>query len=303
MFNEAEKATGGPDPISEVAEVKIGTIRLQFRKNDSGGTHYLGRVHTEEYHNPIYRLLGDVLSPAVCIDIGANYGYTGLLMQRAFPRARLTLVEPIPWLEAYIRHNFALNSASFAQFHSAICSTVSSTGISQFGVQDKGTQDSRVVPQRGATTIDTRVVTLEALCADIAPDEGVYIKIDTQGWEERVFSGGEAFLSTHQRWFSKIEFAPQWLESQGTDPVVFLEWLLDRFAVHESVGRVRYNCQTLDEAIGRPLAPGCELDFVTYVRDLALNDRGWVDLYVLPLPDRREFLTRPDAPKLHSQRP
>jgi FkbM family methyltransferase len=224
-------------------------------------------------------------------------------MERAFPGAHLTLVEPVPWLEAYVRHNFARNNVPLPQFHSAICSVRSATGRSEFGVQAKGTQDSRVVPQRGATVVETGVVTLDDLCADIAPEDGVYIKIDTQGWEERVFSGGEAFLSNHKRWFAKSEFAPQWLESQGTDPVALLQWLLARYSVHESVGRVRYGCTSLDEAIGPPLAPGCESQFVNYVRNLALNDRGWIDLFILPLPDKRGFGTGAAKTDASNERP
>ena len=146
-----------------------------------------------------------------------------------------------------------------------------------------------MIPQPGMNVVETAVVTLDALAASIGPAEGAYVKIDTQGWEERVFAGGEEFLSRHDRWFIKTEFAPQWLESQGSDPVALLRWLLARFAVHESAGRLRWNCRSLSEAISAPLMPSCEQDFVRYVRNLALDDKGWVDLYVLPPVGRRAF--------------
>lgn len=243
----------------------------------------------EEYHNPIYEILQKTLYPKFCIDIGANYGYTGLLMAQRFPQANLTLVEPVPWLEPYIRHNFTTNAARYDDLYSAICSVGSLGDRSSFGVRDRGTQDSRVIAQPGMTVVETAVVTLDQICEKIGPDDGAYIKIDTQGWEERVFRGGEGFMSNHGRWFAKTEFAPQWLESQGTDPVALLGWLLARYAVHESLGRVRYGCQSLDDAIGPAIGRGDEERFVNYVRNLALNDKGWIDLYILPLPEKRRF--------------
>lgn len=273
----------------ETAEVTIGDIRLTYRRNDGGGTHYLGRTHSEEYHSPLWPLLRAALAPELCVDIGANYGYTGLLMRRAFPDSRLALVEPVPWLEAYIRHNFASNGQSFDAFHSAICSVPTPGDRSGFGMLERGTQDSRVIPQPGTVAIETGVVTLDALTADVAPGQRVYVKIDTQGWEERVFAGGEAFLTGHGGWFVKTEFAPEWLESQGSDPVALLRWLLKRFAVHENAGRTGWKTRSLAGALGVPLEQGDEAAFVDYVRNLALKDKGWVDLYILPPESRRDY--------------
>jgi len=111
MSDPVEDASAScPDPVAEMGRVVIGEIALSYRERDGGGRHYLQRNHVEEYHSPLYPLLRQVLAPGLCLDIGANYGYTGLLMQRAFPDSRLVLVEPIPWLEGYIRYNFASNS-------------------------------------------------------------------------------------------------------------------------------------------------------------------------------------------------
>ena len=156
--------------------------------------------------------------------------------------------------------------------------------------------DSRVVPQPGTTEIETQVVTLDDLTADIPKADGVYLKIDTQGWEERVFAGGEGFLQRHDKWFAKTEFAPEWLESQGTDPVALLTWLLDRFEVYESPGRVPWMAACLGDVVGTRLPQGCASDFVAYVRNLAIHDKGWVDLYVLPPSARRRYrLLRPEV--------
>lgn len=278
------------EPAADLGSVTIGDITLTYRKRDGGGTHYLGRSHVEEYHSPLYPLLRRALAPSACIDIGANYGYTGLLMRRAFPDCDLTLVEPIPWLEPFIRHNFEANGAHFDRLLSGIVSDSTSGPRSAFGVNTNSSQDSRVVPIRDHwEVVETDVHTITSLAADISEDSGVYIKIDTQGWEEKVFAGGEAFLAQHNKWFIKTEFAPQWMESQGTDPVDFLRHINELYDLHESVGRVRWNCPTLADAIGPKLNHGDEAAFVSYVRNLARNDLGWVDLYVLPPEGRRGY--------------
>lgn len=273
----------------ETDKTMVGDIIITFRKNDGGGAHYRGKTHFEEYLSSFYRLLRSAVNPAFCIDVGANYGYTGMLMGRSFPESRVILVEPIPWIESYIRYNFNNNNMRFDALYSAICSESSPSATSTFGVRDRGTQDSRVVPHAGMRQIETSVVTLDQLTTEIAPDEGVYVKVDTQGWEEHVFSGGASFLERHDRWFIKAEFAPAWLESQGTDPADLLQQLLRRYEVYEAAGRVRWNCGSLAELVGRPLRHGEEKAFTHHVRHLGPNDTGWVDIYVMPPASRRSY--------------
>ena len=160
-----------------------------------------------------------------------------------------------------------------------------------FGVNTNASQDSRVIPQAGFEVVETEVVTLDQLTDGLRPDQGVYIKIDTQGWEENVFAGGARFLADHDRWFIKSEFAPMWLESQGSDPVSLLKRLVAEYDVYESSGRARWNCHDLAELIGSKLQPGCEADFVSYVRRLANRGLGWVDIYILPPEGRRGYST------------
>lgn len=278
-----------PYSNDELGKVQIGEIALSFLKKDGGGTHYYGRVHFEEYLSPIYPLLRRALSPNVCIDVGANYGYTGLLMRRAFPSSHLTLIEPIPWLADFVKHNFESNQSRFDRFYSAIVSTPESGKRVTFGVNERSSQDSRVIPQPGWPVVETDIISLDELTSDVPETQAVYIKIDTQGWEERVFSSGRSFLQRHSRWFIKTEFAPMWLESQGTSPAALLSDLLQRYTVYEYTGRLAWNCGNLDHALGESLKPGCESAFVDYVRHLGRNDTGWVDLFVVPSADRRAF--------------
>ncbi|WP_194094553.1 FkbM family methyltransferase [Marivivens aquimaris] len=275
--------------------VTIGDIVLKYRDADGGGKHYHGRGHFEEYVSPMYRLLANELDPSHCIDIGANYGYTGLLMRRAFPEANLTLVEPIPWLESFVRKNFENNGARFDRFISAIASDSATT--TEFGVNTNASQDSRVKAQGNWDVISTTSVTLSEIASPVSADQGVYIKIDTQGWEENVFRGGEQFLSSHNRWFIKTEFAPHWMISQGSDPVEVLESWLEKYDIYESLGRVAWNCSSLADMLGKKLEPGDGADFVDYVQTLNKNGLGWVDLFVLPPASRRAYANTVERPR------
>lgn len=269
-------------PQGKLGQVEIGELRLQFLAEDGGGTHYYGRTHFEEYLSAFYPILRQTIDPRTCIDVGANYGYTGMLMRRAFAKAKLVLVEPIPWLEPFIRHNFERNGLSFDALHSAIVSMPAPGGRSQFGVNLRSSQDSRVIAQPGWETVETGVVTLDALMDGADPEAGVYIKVDTQGWERSVFASGETSLHRCKRWLAKSEFAPAWMESQGSDPAEFLEYLLAHYQVHEQAGRERWNAVSLKDLLGAPLMQGDGRAFTDYVRRLGRNDTGWVDLLILP---------------------
>lgn len=273
----------------EVDTAIIGDVQITYMKNDVGGTHYLGGLQIEEHASKIYDLLKMYIDPSICIDVGANYGFTGILMRKHFPLCKLILVEPIPWMQEFLEFNFSSNKVMFDAFHSAIVST--GKGTSSFGVNERSTQDSRVFPQPGWITsiVETSIVNLSELVQDASKDDGVYIKIDTQGWEERVFKSGEEFLSNHTNWFIKTEFAPMWLESQGSDPVQLFHYLLERYVVYEAPARVPWKSRVLKDALGNNLEIGDGEKFVAYVRNLARQDRGWVDLYVLPRPSRRQY--------------
>ena len=263
--------------------LEIDGLKLTYWVDDPGGTHYRGRGHVEEACSPFYRLLGHALEPSHCVDIGANYGFTGLVIRRAFPAAHLTLVEPVPDLCDFIHRNFAANGYSAERIIPALVDR-SSRDDATFGLNLRGgSQDNRVVPVNDSwMTITTRATTLDALTADFPADARVYIKIDTQGFEFNVFSGGEGFLSQSDRWIAKTEFAPQWMRSQGSDPQDFLRYLVDRYDVREHPARYAWTTSSLDAALSDPITADTVEPFTAYVEGLNHRRRGWVDLLVRP---------------------
>lgn len=103
---------------------------------------------------------------------------------------------------------------------------------------------------------------------------GVFLKIDTQGFEEKVLRGLEPYIGVRSDWMIKMEFAPLWLESQGTDPVVLLESLLERFDVAEFPERITFNTPSLDAFFLFPVRADQAEDFVHYVTTLNRGRRG-----------------------------
>ena len=65
------------------------------------------------------------------------------------------------------------------------------------------------------------------------------------------------------------------------------KWLMARFDVFETAGQVHWAARRLSAVIGQRLPTGREAAFVSNVRNLALTDKGWVDLFVLPPATRR----------------
>lgn len=114
--------------------------------------------------------------------------------------------------------------------------------------------------------------------------ERLFIKIDTQGFEENVLKGLDPYLSRRGDWAIKMEFAPQWLESQGSDPAALLRDLVGRYEVAEFPERIVYGTPTFDALFAHPLRPEQTGPFLAYVRNLNSLDRGWVDLLVRPRP-------------------
>lgn len=270
------------DPQDET--IDFGPIKFTSNQLDTGGRAYKERGWYEEFRNPIYDDIRALIDPQWVLDIGANYGLTVLFSRLRFPQARIIGVEPFADIAKYIRRNAEANALTNFEVIDAFVGADEGSDF-EFHVLEGGSQDSRVrLPTPNGKWKPVRIpqTTLTHLTSAIAPDQGVYIKIDTQGYEEQVFKGGERFLGTHRKWIIKTEFAPNWLRSQGSDPLALLQYLAERYVICEAPARTRFGEAALKEATRRPIA-GAELpDFLAYVEELNRRKLGWVDLLVLP---------------------
>ena len=260
--------------------LRIGDLTLVIDQGDGGGRQYEGRGSVEELRNDLYPRLKRDLNPRVVVDVGANYGFTGAIFAKTFPGADLILVEPDPRLARYIRLNMTDNGVGQYKLVEAICAErVIDRHV--FGINPQSSQDNRVAKLDGWKTVEVPTTTLSTLLEPYG-DSPAFIKIDTQGFEARVFEGARPYLENHAAWFVKTEFAPDWLRSQGTNPEELLLDLVRRYRVAEAPARTRFQRDSLKELFARSLHEDDVAPFVKHVKALNANETGWVDLYIAP---------------------
>lgn len=272
----------GPRHSAGDRVLAINDIRLTVDGADFGGTMYDSSRSYEELANPLYADIRGRYDPSLVIDIGANYGFTGLVFARRFPRAKIILVEPDPKLCTYIRRNFQGNGILRFECVQTLCGDVVASQ-KDFALNPWSSQDNRVTGDDPKwRRILVPCVTLDQLLREYGDDGFTFVKIDTQGYEERVFRGGREFFASHTNWIIKTEFAPHWLRSQGTDPVGFLRELASAYCVAELPVRSRFLGDSLSEVLSKRLDPSQAAGFVQHIQSLNSEGHGWCDLLVAP---------------------
>lgn len=264
------------------AERTIDFERFKMRVNnrEHGGLAH-ETMYWHELGNPLSRELVERLKPAYFVDVGANYGFASLLHHAICPTSRLLAIEPNPGLLPYIRGNLtAAGCTNFEVFH-AVCGASADQNIS-FALNATYSQDSRVNGPSSWKTVQVATVTLDQLLMDAAPDAPVFIKVDTQGYEDNVLRGGQRYLSSSSNWMMRMEYGPLWLKSQGTDPLTLLGKLVDQFVVVELPARVRFQGDGLDDLLRHPLKSEDCAKFEPFIRGLGKDNGGYCDLLVLP---------------------
>jgi len=267
-------------------KIEFGFFSLTISQQDFGGRYYKDPKFWADLYSPLNREIIDRFKPVIFLDIGANYGFTALIHHFYNQKSRVIAVEASPDLIPFLEANLKQNGLENCSIIHAIVSDKDGE-ISSFHLNPKSSQDNRVLGEKGWQEISVKTISINTLASGIQPEDFVFIKIDVQGYEERVFKGGEPFLSTHPHWLIKSEFAPYWLKSQGTDPVALLESLLSKYVVVEIPNRCRFRGDYLSSLVRSSLKSDDSLDFVNYIESLAKRSDGvgigWCDLLILPL--------------------
>jgi FkbM family methyltransferase len=160
-------------------------------------------------------LLQQLLAPGdVYVDIGAHVGWFVTQAARLVgPSGRVYAVEAFPQNFQLLRHNVALNRYdNVAVYHMAAADEAGETTIGTQGNQDSG---SATAGARAANAVE-RVpqATLDAtLPDDLAP---ALLKIDVEGFEERVLRGAGGILSRARA--ALVELNPSSLRANGSHP-------------------------------------------------------------------------------------
>lgn len=262
--------------------VHFDDITISYNPKDSSGSAYKSRDWYEEYRTTFHDDVNRVISPKYVIDIGGNYGVTTCFFSRRYPNAQLIMAEPNVDLKPYIQKNISQNNVrNCVLINKIIGNRVSDD--EKFHINPHSSQDCRVLPARPIwREINSTMTTIDEISQNIDENFGVFIKIDTQGYEENILLGASRFLSRNKNWLIKSEFDPGLMISQGTNPHTYLKYLIENYIVAEYIPRPRYGASALKEVFRQELRLEHIEGFINHVKGLNRNERGWVDILITP---------------------
>lgn len=200
-----------PDVDEEFDVVRDG---LRWRLNPADFVHadvfWLGR---KDYYD-LYHLQ-QILEPGhVFLDVGANFGYYSVVLaSRLNHQCVVHAFEPNPPTLALLRHHVTINGLeNVVQIHDIALSD--QEGTASLATKEGNSGGTHVVAS-DATSALVQLTTLDAFCDAQRLTRLDAIKIDVEGFEERVLLGGRRALL---RWrpVLLIELEPARLHDKGT---------------------------------------------------------------------------------------
>jgi FkbM family methyltransferase len=204
--------------ICEHVDVKIQSkvhMRLYFQSDLSK------LVYCEDFEKQERQFLNAFLRPGdTFVDIGANIGLFALIAAaRVGASGRVIAFEPTNETFGRLEENVALNHFNNVSCH---CVAVSDKpGEMPFSVSHNGFDDynSFAPPIKGGSFTTTSVQCTS--WNDFATEHGLIgkvtmMKIDVEGWEEKVLQGGRCVFSRQDAPLLQVEFTDAASESAGT---------------------------------------------------------------------------------------
>lgn len=184
----------------ELPPEMTGDARYHFSENGSA---------VEEMHS----LIREAREPSgLLVDVGSHHGLMSVVFCLAGPSNRAIGFEPSPPLADMARRLAGLNGASDrVSFHTDLVGEA--PGVIRTWLDEL--QFIRIdAPPDGQAAAETRVRTLDEICADLAP---TIVKIDVEGDELKVLRGATETLRRH-RPVLLIELHLNAMEARGENP-------------------------------------------------------------------------------------
>jgi FkbM family methyltransferase len=149
----------------------------------------------ELFDQPLARALTDPLRPDdTFLDIGSHVGYFGLLaLQVLSPGGQVYALEPNPATFEVLSCNARMSgSANFHAIHQALGDAAGSAELF-INAEDEG--QSSLLHNSGGAKVQVDVITLDELDAHHQFKSVGMVKIDVEGFEQKVIQGGWKFFS------------------------------------------------------------------------------------------------------------
>jgi FkbM family methyltransferase len=251
-----------PEIKTEEVETDVG--RLLVHADDEVITPILR--HHGVWEKELGDVLRQVLAPGMtAVDVGANIGYTALLMAQCVGRqGTVVALEPEHRNAELLRRNAARSQG--AEIRVIEAAAWSEPTTLQLALSDNNAGDHRVGSQiaRERVLVDVPAVTLD----DVLPDRVDVLLLDTQASEHIALRGARRLIE-RSRTLVFVEFWPEGLRDAGGDP-------------HEVLAEYRAMGFTVSGA-EQPLPS----DPAALVAAVAAADPPFTTLRLEPAPDAR----------------
>ena len=281
-LSRAERDHVLQDP-GETVTVDLEGLQLEVM---AAGMHdaswYVQRPAFEEKGSRLYPLIA-AAGYENFVDVGANVGLISILARRANPALRGIAIEPDPRVATLLLRNLERHGFDDTEVVTALAGE-SDSDAESFRLNPASSLDNRVLGEPGEDwpAVDVPAVSLAGLLDELGVSGPTFFKIDTQGFERQVLAGAEPWLRGTPGWTIKMEFAPHWLRSQGTDPAALLSELTGLYEVAEAPARLGFETPSIASLFASPLRRDDAEAFVGHVTALDKRGRGWVDLLLRP---------------------
>ena len=233
--------------------------------------------HYDDVVNRFYELVAQEHNPSIVLDIGANYGFISCILNKYLKDTLFIAVEPNKKVFKFLEKNFYYNNVD-GMVVNAVCGYRSKDNV-DFYINPNGSQDSRVLGKKGWKKQSVKAVSIDSTI--FHQNDAVFIKTDTQGYEEYVYRGGKEFLTTNNKWLMRMEFCPVLFEHHGTDPLKFLSEFVSKYDVVD-INSPAYTTPSLDYLFQNPLKLEQLVNFISYVNSLKEKNIGWTDILIRP---------------------
>lgn len=161
----------------------------------------------------ISRLKQAGVSPRTVIDLGANVGQFAVAAANLFDGAKILSVEPDPRVANQLKKNLD----AYEHVEIFVTAMGDSVGNAEFFVNKDaqvssmlqlGNDRRREFPQSTVVEkINVPVTTLDTFFLGRDLDQPILLKIDVQGFEDRVINGGKKFLNNTEWVVMEVSFA------------------------------------------------------------------------------------------------